>query len=208
MRSVQYFCQLFLVLFGTVAAFPVGDLVETAEHLPGSAPLNCAACDSLALQIQKTAAKLRDAQLCEYFSFCDGDRSSLLSYNFDLPQIQAQDRCLKMGFHKETCLKAIASGLQKYNPFLLLVERFIPSSNDQVIWMRSSTQRLAELVTYQLNAEFGSTDLAESGQEVSASDLPTDWSRQVKVHVILRDFTTFIEKTSRAIRFMKSVSIL
>uniref|UniRef100_UPI00398EA72E interleukin-6-like n=1 Tax=Pristiophorus japonicus TaxID=55135 RepID=UPI00398EA72E len=209
MRPVQYFCQLFLVLFGRVAAFPVADLAETVESLPGSA-LTCAACGSLALQIQSTAAELRDTQLCEYFSFCDGDRSSLLSYHFDLPQIRAQDRCIKIGFHKETCLKAIAAGLQRYNTFLLLVETSIASSNDQVVWMRSSSQRLVELIMHQLNAEFGTTDLAESELEVSASDLVsrTDWNRQVKVHIILRDFTTFIEKTTRAIRFMKSVPSL
>ncbi|XP_067907065.1 interleukin-6-like [Heterodontus francisci] len=203
MRSVQYFCQLFFLLFGRVAAFPVSDQVETAESFPAAAR-SCSSCASLAMEIRNTAAELRDTQLCEYFSLCDGDWSSLLSYDFDLPKLRTQDRCLKMNFHKETCLKAIASGLQKYKPFLLLVETPIASSNDQVIWMRSSTQRLAELVMNQVNAEFGSTDLAESELEVSASALVSrvDWNKQVNMHVILRDFTRFIEKTARAIRFM------
>ncbi|XP_041040760.1 interleukin-6-like isoform X2 [Carcharodon carcharias] len=207
MKAVQYFCQAVLVLFARAAAFPLADLTGRAERLPAAAQ-SCAACAFLALEIQNTAAGLRNTQLCEYFSFCAGDWSSLLSYNFDLPQIRAQDRCLKMDFHRETCLKAIGSGLQKYQPFLLLVETSIASSNNQVTWMRSSTQRLAELVMNQINAEFGSTDLDESELEASASDLEssTDWNRQVKVHVILRDFTRFIEKTARAIRFMTAVS--
>ncbi|XP_072366302.1 interleukin-6 [Scyliorhinus torazame] len=200
MRAVQCFCQVFLVLLARVAALPVG------ERLP-AATVSCASCSSLAIEIQNTAAALRNIQLCEYFRFCEGDWSSLLAHDFALPQIRAQDRCLRNDFHKETCLKAIASGLQKYKPFLLLVETYIMISNNQVTWMRSNTQRLAELVMNQINAEFGSIDLGESELEVSASELvsSTDWDRQVKVHVVLRDFTKFIEKTARAIRFMAAV---
>ncbi|XP_078084403.1 interleukin-6-like [Mustelus asterias] len=197
MRPVQCFCQVFLVLFAGVAALPVG------ERLPAATQL-CATCASLAMEIRNTAAALRNTQLCEFFRFCDGDWSSLLSYDLNLPQLGAQDRCLWNDFHKETCFKAIASGLQKYRLFLLLVETFPANSNDQVTWMRSNTQRLAELVINQINAEFGSTGLAESELEGSASELVSgrDWDRQMTVYIILRDFTRFIEKTARAIRFI------
>ncbi|XP_069772090.1 interleukin-6-like isoform X2 [Narcine bancroftii] len=145
-------------------------------------------------------------QLCDYFAFCDGDEGSLLTYEFNLPQIRAQDRCTKISFQKETCLKAIAAGLQNYNSFLMLVETSSVGSNDQMTWMRSSTQQLAEQVRHQLNAEFGVRDGSESEREleVSASDLvsKTEWNRQVNVYVILRDFTRFMEKASRALRFM------
>ncbi|XP_038652362.1 interleukin-6-like [Scyliorhinus canicula] len=199
-HSLPSFCQVFLVLLARVAALPVG------ERLP-AATESCASCSSLAIEIQNTAAALRNIQLCEYFRFCEGDWSSLLAHDFALPQIRAQDRCLRNVFHKETCLKAIASGLQKYKPLLLLVETYIMTSNNQVTWMRSTTQRLAELVMNQINAEFGSIDLGESDMEVSASEpvSSTDWDRQVKVHVVLRDFTKFIEKAARAIRFMAAV---
>ncbi|XP_051872904.1 interleukin-6-like [Pristis pectinata] len=205
MRLAQSFYLLLLVC-GKVAAFPVTESVQTAERSPAPA-LSCATCDSLALQIQSSAAELRDSQLCEYFSFCDGDQGSLLTYDFNLPQIRAQDRCTKISFHKETCLKAIAAGLQNYNHFLLLVERSIMGSNNQMIWMRSSTQRLTELVMHQLNVEFDISNKSESESEASAFGLvsKTDWNRQVNTHVILRDFTRFMEKSSRALRFMNSV---
>ncbi|XP_051872903.1 interleukin-6-like [Pristis pectinata] len=202
MRPAQSFYLLLLVC-GKVAAFPVTEPMQTAERSPAPA-LSCATCDSLALQIQSSAAELRDSQLCEYFSFCDGDQGSLLTYDFNLPQIRAQDRCTKISFHKETCLKAITKGLEKYNPFLLLVETSIMGSSNRMIWMRSSTQRLTELVMHQLNVEFGISNVNESELEASASDLvsKTDWNRQVNAHVILRDFTRFMEKSSRALRFM------
>ncbi|XP_059827455.1 uncharacterized protein LOC132395177 [Hypanus sabinus] len=87
------FYLLLLVLCGGVATFPLTE--RTAAAAPG-----CATCDSLALEIQSSAAELRDAQLCEYFSFCDGDQGSLLTHDFNLPQIRSQDRCTKISFHK------------------------------------------------------------------------------------------------------------
>ncbi|XP_020380873.2 interleukin-6-like [Rhincodon typus] len=209
MRPAQYFCQLFLVLFAGVAAFPVTELLGGEVGLPVAA-LSCSTCVPLAMEIRNTSAELRNTQLCEFFSLCEQDWSSLLTYGFDLPQIRAQDKCLKINFHKETCLKAIASGLQKYKPYLLLVETSIPSSNDRATWMRSSTQQLAELIMNQLKSEFGITNLREGERQVLTSEqVPkTDWSTQVTVHVILRDFTKFIELTARAIRFMRTQSSL
>ncbi|XP_032902121.1 interleukin-6-like [Amblyraja radiata] len=209
MRPIQNFYLLFLAMCGRVAAFPVTELVDAAGRLQTPA-LGCATCAPLALQIRSTAAALRDTQLCEFFSFCDGDQGSLLTYDFNLPQIRAQDRCTSSSFHKETCLRAIATGLQKYNPFLLSVETSILSSNDQMTWVRSSAQHLAELLMHQLNVEFGISDVGESELEVSVFDSvsKTDWNRQVNVHVTLRDFTRFMEKSSRALRFMSSVTNL
>ncbi|XP_072431032.1 interleukin-6-like [Chiloscyllium punctatum] len=200
-------CQVFLVLFAGLAAFPVTELSGREVRLP-SAALTCSTCVPLAMEIRNTAAELRNIQLCEFFSLCEQDWSSLLSYDFDLPQIRAQDRCLKINFHKQTCLEAIASGLQKYKPFLLLVETSISSSNDRVTWMRSSTQHLADLIMNQVSSEFGITNLHQAELEVPISDLASnsDWSTQVTVHVILRDFTKFIEGTARAIRFMRTQS--
>ncbi|XP_072431031.1 interleukin-6-like [Chiloscyllium punctatum] len=200
-------CQVFLVLFAGLAAFPVTELSGREVRLP-SAALTCSTCVPLAMEIRNTAAELRNIQLCEFFSLCEQDWSSLLSYDFDLPQIRAQDRCLKINFHKQTCLEAIASGLQKYKPFLLLVETSISSSNDRVTWMRSSTQHLADLIMNQLKAEFGITNLHQAELEIPISDQASnsDWSTQVSVHVILRDFTKFIEGTARAIRFMRTQS--
>ncbi|XP_072911388.1 interleukin-6-like [Hemitrygon akajei] len=197
MGLAESFYLLLLVLCGRVATFPLTEW--TAAAAPG-----CATCDSLALQIQSSAAELRDAQLCEYFSFCDGDQGSLLTHDFNLPQIRSQDRCTKISFHKETCLKAIAKGLHKYNPFLLLVETSIVRSSEQIIWMRSSTQRLTELIMHQLNVEFGISTVSESEMESSALGLvsTTEWNRQVNAHVILRDFVRFMEKSARALRFM------
>ncbi|XP_055517305.1 interleukin-6-like isoform X1 [Leucoraja erinacea] len=160
---------------GRVAAFPVLELVDAAGRLQTPA-LGCATCAPLALQIRSTTAALRDTQLCEFFSFCDGDQGSLLTYDFNLPQIRAQDRCTSSSFHKETCLRAIATGLQKYNPFLLSVETSILSSNDQMTWVRSSAQRLAELLMHQvsvngnrlLNSAYG------AGKYCSLQVQPTD----------------------------------
>ncbi|XP_032894266.1 interleukin-6-like [Amblyraja radiata] len=204
MRPAQNFYLLFLAMCGRVAAFPVTELVDAAGRLQTPA-LGCATCAPLALQIRSTAAALRDTQLCEFFSFCDGDQGSLLTYDFNLPQIRAQDRCTMISFHKETCLRAIATGLQKYHPFLVSAETSIVSSNDQMIWVRSSSWRLSELLMHQLNVEFGISGVGQSELEDSVSDLvsKTDWNRQVNVHVTLRDFTRFMEKSSRALRFMR-----
>ncbi|XP_072108060.1 interleukin-6-like [Mobula birostris] len=197
MGLAQSFYLLLLVHCGRVATFPL------TERPAASGP-SCATCDSLALQIQSSAAELRDAQLCDYFSFCDGDQGSLLTSDFNLPQIRSQDGCTKISFHKETCLKAIAKGLHKYNPLLLLVQTSIVRSSEQIIWMRSSTQRLAELIMHQLNVEFGINSVSESEMESSTLDFvsKTDWNRQVNAHVILRDFVRFMEKSARALRFM------
>ncbi|XP_062898358.1 interleukin-6-like [Mobula hypostoma] len=197
MGLAESFYLLLLVHCGRVATFPL-------TERPAAPGPSCATCDSLALQIQSSAAELRDAQLCDYFSFCDGDQGSLLTSDLNLPQIRSQDRCTKISFHKETCLKAIAKGLHKYNPLLLLVQTSIVRSSEQIIWMRSSTQRLAELIMHQLNAEFGIISVSESEVESSALDFvsKTDWNRQVNAHVILRDFVRFMEKSARALRFM------
>ncbi|XP_042188225.1 interleukin-6-like [Callorhinchus milii] len=162
--------------------------------------------ESLALQIRSTAAELRFQQLCDYFAQCDGDWSKLLSNQLHLPQIQAEDRCSRTNYHKQTCLQAIVTGLMKYKTSLSMLENSLGSPNDKIVRMNSNVQRLTELLTHQLTTEVGSTQLAMSEQEVSAANLTSgvEWDTQVKVHVILRDFTIFMEKTFRAIRFFKS----
>eukprot|EP00062_Callorhinchus_milii_P002097 gi/632938001/ref/XP_007901912.1/ PREDICTED: interleukin-6-like [Callorhinchus milii] len=208
-------CQIALVLMlslGTflpgAAASPLPDSSEAAEDYSGSNPyvtnLNL---EPLVRFLRSAAVEQLKQQLCEYFSMCDGDMSSLQTYTMELPQIRKEDGCFRRGFRKEKCLTSIVRGLKGYRRHLLFVNQLIGNGNQQVGAILGSISNLVDLLLLQRNVKGDITQQDESNQEALNPDMSsqTEWDRQVRVHVILRKFAFFMESTVRAIRFMKSV---
>uniref|UniRef100_A0A8B9P8V3 Interleukin-6 n=1 Tax=Apteryx owenii TaxID=8824 RepID=A0A8B9P8V3_APTOW len=106
--------------------------------------------------------------------------------NLEAPSIKTRPGM--PGPHSEKCLRKISSGLFTFQTYLEYVQETFTSERqkvinpDEVIIPDSATQKslLAKL----------------------KSD--KTWIEKITTHLILRDFTSFMEKTVRAVRYLKN----
>ncbi|XP_048464386.1 interleukin-6-like [Rhincodon typus] len=172
--------------------------VYTTGTPPSAGNMNL---EPLALFIWSVAVQLRDRQLCGFFFLCDGDMSSLQMHNMQLPQLVKRDRCFRRAFQKKKCLVEIVKGLDEYKKHLLVVNEWIQDETQQVDLLLVSMKNLADLLTFQNKVQ---ENITHQHKEIFTPDkLPNSvWDKQLKIHVILRNFALFMESTVRAIRFM------
>ncbi|XP_032895270.1 interleukin-6-like [Amblyraja radiata] len=166
------------------------DLSETNQDL-GDFSL-----EPLAFHVWNLAVELRDRQMCDFFYVCNGSINSLNIHNMQLPQLVAGDRCYMRGFHKKTCLATIFKSLQEYESYIHFVKQDMKDEKRQVDTLLVSMNNLAYLLQMKFHYQH---------KEAFIPDMPPQnaWNKQVKIHVILRNFVQFMEKAIRAIRFMK-----
>ncbi|XP_029442922.1 interleukin-6 [Rhinatrema bivittatum] len=158
---------------------------------------------SLALLIQSEAATLK-AELCNKYTVCDNSMEVLLQNNLDLPKITAENGCFKSGFKRDKCLQKISSGLVEFQPYLLVVENTFTTEGKLVQSLCHKTKHLAAIVKLMMKNP-NAVPIADK-QQTLLPKLQTDdtWMQRVSTRLILRDFTLFIEKTIRAIRFLST----
>ncbi|XP_067908946.1 interleukin-6-like [Heterodontus francisci] len=101
----------------------------------------------------------------------------------------------------KTCLAKIVQALHEYKKHLLFVNQWIQSEKQQVDLLLVSLKNLADLLVLQSKIQ---ESITHQHKEAFIPDKPSisAWDKQLKIHVILRNFALFMENTVRAIRFM------
>ncbi|XP_078056636.1 interleukin-6-like [Mustelus asterias] len=195
-------------LMSPVAVSPLPESSGDSEDLYVSTEIPAAAADvnlePLALFIQSVAAELRKRQLCNYFFMCDEATNSLSMYNMELPQIRKKDKCFETNFQKKKCLSRIVKGFQEYKKYLSFVRQWIEGDKLQLDAMLSSTNIFVDLLPLESKIRERIAQQDKSNEQAFNPDHSSEntWDKQLAIHVILRNFSLFMESTIRAIRFM------
>uniref|UniRef100_H0YWY1 Interleukin-6 n=1 Tax=Taeniopygia guttata TaxID=59729 RepID=H0YWY1_TAEGU len=183
---------LLLLLVPRAAAAPLPSADSSGEAEPDEAAARRAAlpdCLRLARLLHARAAQLQD-EMCEKFTVCQNSMEMLLHNNLNLPKVTEEDGCLLAGFNEDKCLRKISSGLYTFQTYLKYIQETFISENQNVESLSYSTEHLAHAATQEsLHTELKSTK---------------DWTEKITIHLILRYFTSFMERTVRAVRYLKN----
>ncbi|XP_010285630.1 PREDICTED: interleukin-6, partial [Phaethon lepturus] len=145
-------------------------------------------------------------QMCEKFTVCENSMELLVRNNLNLPRVTEEDGCLLTGFDEDKCLRKISSGLYTFQTYLEYVRETFISEKQNIELLCYSTEHLARTVRQMVinPNEVIIPDLA--AQKSLRAKLKSDktWIEKITTHLILRDFTSFMEKTVRAVRYLKN----
>ncbi|NXO03708.1 IL6 protein, partial [Rhinopomastus cyanomelas] len=145
--------------------------------------------------------------MCEKFSVCENSVEMLAQNNLNLPRVTEEDGDL-LAFlsFQDKCLKKISSGLYTFQTYLEYVQETFTSEKQNVAWLSYSTQHLARTVRHMVINPDEVTIPDSATQESLRTKLKSNksWLEKITTHLILRDFTSFMEKTVRAIRYLKN----
>ncbi|NWT77584.1 IL6 protein, partial [Lanius ludovicianus] len=146
-------------------------------------------------------------QMCEKFTVCPNSMEMLLHNNLNLPKVTEEDGdFLTFLSFQDKCLRKISSGLYAFQTYLKYVQETFISENQNVESLSYSTERLARIIR----------QMVINPKEVIIPDAATQeslhtklksikaWTEKITIHLILRDFTSFMEKTVRAVRYLKN----
>ncbi|NXB07155.1 IL6 protein, partial [Cnemophilus loriae] len=146
-------------------------------------------------------------QMCKKFTICQNSMEMLLHNNLNLPKVTEEDGfCLLKRTVEDKCLRKISSGLYTFHTYLKYVQETFISENQNVESLCYSTEHLARTIR----------QMAINPEEVIIPDAPTQeslhtklkstkaWTEKITIHLILRNFTSFMEKTVRAVRYLKN----
>ncbi|NWU96145.1 IL6 protein, partial [Upupa epops] len=149
-------------------------------------------------------------QMCEKFTVCENSVEMLVQNNLNLPRVTEEDGSVSdlLAFFsfQDKCLKKISSGLYTFQTYLEYVQETFTSEKQNVAWLHYSTQHLASTVRH-LVINPDEVIIPDSAtQESLRTKLKSNktWIEKITIHLILRDFTSFMEKTVRAIRYLKN----
>ncbi|XP_075778333.1 interleukin-6 [Pelodiscus sinensis] len=166
-------------------------------------------CESLAWLLHSKAAKLKD-EMCEKFTVCDNSMEMLAQNDLNLPKITEEDGCLLSGFNEEKCLSGISSGLFTFQTYLEYVQETLITEKQKVESICYGTKHLANTVR-QMVKNPGAVIMPDPAtQNTLFAKLKSNkkWIEKITTHLILRDFTSFMEKTVRAVRYLKNTRSL
>ncbi|KAK1172946.1 interleukin-6 [Acipenser oxyrinchus oxyrinchus] len=155
--------------------------------------------ESLAEWLHSEVLKLRDQQFRDVFNLTINN-SYLSLYTIKLPQITVADGCLSSAFKTENCLRTIATGLQEYLQYMDYVKDSYTSGKDEIEKVCDTIQNLSADVFQRVKNPQSVTKLEMNTKDILSHSSDSEWGRAVNVHVILREFTNFMEKTYIAIR--------
>ncbi|XP_066174645.1 interleukin-6 [Sylvia atricapilla] len=199
---------LLLLLVPRAAAAPLPNADSSGEaELEEAAARRAALPDSLRLArlLHARATQLQD-EMCEKFTVCQNSMEMLLHNNLNLPKVTEEDGCLLAGFNEDKCLRKISSGLYTFQTYLKYIQETFVSENQNVESLSLSTEHLAHILR----------QMVIDPEEVIIPDAATQeslhtklksikaWTEKITIHLILRDFTSFMEKTVRAVRYLKN----
>ncbi|XP_069715177.1 LOW QUALITY PROTEIN: interleukin-6 [Phaenicophaeus curvirostris] len=152
----------------------------------------------------KTIPALLFPQMCEKFTVCENSMEMLVRNNLNLPRVTEEDGCMLAGFDEDKCLRKISSGLYTFRTYLEYVQETFTSEKQNIESLCYSTEHLARTVR-QMVINPDEVVIPDSAtQESLRAKLKSDktWIEKITTHLILRDFTSFMEKTVRAIRYL------
>ncbi|XP_048159509.1 interleukin-6 [Corvus hawaiiensis] len=199
---------LLLLLVPRAAAAPLPSADSSGEaELDEAAARRAPLPQSLLLArlLHARAAQLQD-EVCEKFTICPNSMEMLLHNNLSLPKVTKEDGCLLAGFDEDKCLRTISSGLYTFQTYLKYVQETFISENQNVESLSYSTERLARTIR----------QMVINPKEVIIPDAATQeslhtklksikaWTEKITIQLILRDFTSFMEKTVRAVRYLQN----
>ncbi|XP_010131990.1 PREDICTED: interleukin-6, partial [Buceros rhinoceros silvestris] len=145
-------------------------------------------------------------QMCEKFTVCENSMEILIQNNLNLPKVTEKDGCLLAGFDEDKCLRKISSGLYAFQTYLEYIQETFTSEKQNVESLCYSTQHLAHTIRQMVTNPDEVIIPDSATQESLRTKLKSNktWIEKITTHLILRDFTSFMEKTVRAIRYLKN----
>uniref|UniRef100_A0A8C4YH31 Interleukin-6 n=1 Tax=Gopherus evgoodei TaxID=1825980 RepID=A0A8C4YH31_9SAUR len=145
-------------------------------------------------------------QMCEKFTVCDNSMEMLAQNNLNLPKITEEDGCLLSGFNEEKCLRGISSGLFAFQTYLEYVRETFISEKQKVESICYGTKHLANTMRQMMKNPDAVIVPDPATQSTLFEKLKSNkkWIEKISTHLILRDFTSFMEKTVRAVRYLKN----
>ncbi|NWH86143.1 IL6 protein, partial [Aegithalos caudatus] len=146
-------------------------------------------------------------QMCEKFTVCQNSMEMLLHNNLNLPKVTAEDGfCLLKRTVEDKCLRKISSGLYTFQTYLKYIQETFISENQNVESLSFSTEHLARTLRQMvINPEEVTIPDAATQESLHTKLKSTKaWTEKITINLILRDFTSFMEKTVRAVRYLKN----
>ncbi|NXB73379.1 IL6 protein, partial [Donacobius atricapilla] len=146
-------------------------------------------------------------QMCEKFTVCQNSMEMLLHNNLNLPKVTEEDGdLLTFLSFQDQCLRKISSGLYTFQTYLKYIQETFISENQNVESLSFSTEHLARTLRQMvINPEEVIIPDAATQESLHAKLKSTKaWTEKITIHLILRDFTSFMEKTVRAVRYLKN----
>ncbi|XP_066485237.1 interleukin-6 [Tiliqua scincoides] len=174
----------------------IGSSSSSARTLPDRCPHI-----QLAHWLQGRAAAWKK-ELCTEQAACEGSMEMLFQNNLQLPKITKE--CFEMEFDKEKCLRQLSSGLYAFQTYLKYIEASSTDNAQQTSAIWQSTQHLANTLKSMMNNPDTVTMPDPVAQKTLSAKLQehTGWNATVIKQLVLQSFTSFMETTTRAIRFM------
>ncbi|OPJ81924.1 interleukin-6 [Patagioenas fasciata monilis] len=144
--------------------------------------------------------------MCEKFTVCGNSMEMLVQNHLNLPKVTEEDGCLFAGFDEDKCLRKISSGLYTFQTYLEYVKETFISEKQSVDLLCYSTEHLARTIRQMVINPDEVIIPDPATQESLRAKLKSNknWIEKITTHLILRDFTSFMEKTVRAVRYLKN----
>ncbi|NWW96227.1 IL6 protein, partial [Rhynochetos jubatus] len=140
-------------------------------------------------------------QMCDKFTVCENSMEMLVRNNLNLPKVTEEDGCLL-----DKCLRKISSGLYMFQTYLAYVQETFSSEKQNIESLCYSTGHLARTLRQMVRNPNEVVIPDSAAQKSLRAKLRSDktWIEKITTHLILRDFTSFMEKTVRAIRYLQN----
>ncbi|NXO07122.1 IL6 protein, partial [Oriolus oriolus] len=145
-------------------------------------------------------------QMCQKFTVCSNSVEMLLHNTLNLPKVTEEDGdFLTFLSFQDKCLRKISSGLYTFQTYLKYVQETFISENQNVESLSHRTEHLARTIRQMvINPEEVIIPDAATQESLHTQLKSTKaWTEKIIIHLILRDFTSFMEKTVRAVRYLK-----
>ncbi|NWV99588.1 IL6 protein, partial [Machaerirhynchus nigripectus] len=146
-------------------------------------------------------------QMCKKFTVCPNSMEMLLYNKLNLPKVTEEDGdFLTFLSFQDKCLRKISSGLYTFQTYLKYVQETFNTESQNVESLSYSTEHLARTIRQMvINPEEVIVPDAATQESLHTELKSTkDWTEKITIHLILRDFTSFMEKTVRAVRYLKN----
>ncbi|KFP01169.1 Interleukin-6, partial [Calypte anna] len=146
-------------------------------------------------------------QMCEKFTVCENSMEMLVRNNLNLPKVTEEDGdFLTFLSFQDKCLRKISSGLYTFTTYLEYIKETFTSEKQNIESLCYSTEHLARTVRQMVINPEEVTIPDSATQKSLRTKLKSNktWIEKITTHLILRDFTSFMEKTVRAVRYLKN----
>lgn len=147
-----------------------------------------------------------DKELCEKSGGCECQGDDHPNFPFGIPEITAADRCQpEHAFDKETCLRALASGLFHMEVFVKYIEQTLVSEQPPTYsWITAKhlANTLKSLMEDPETVTYPDEQVKDSYSQMLASY--TDFRTVVIKHLILQGYISLLENIRNLYTYMEA----